>query len=534
MELGETLIISAAAIGASWLRMGIALFISTIFSLVVGILAGTNRKAERIIIPLLDILQSIPILGFFPLALYGFYTLVPFLGAEVAAIFLIFTSQAWNMTFAVYESVRVIGSELLESAKSLRLKTLDKIRYIYMPASTPRLFQNLQPSWSNGIFFLIGSEILSFGIAEVKLFGLGSVISEFVENGDSQAIMTLLSMLIITAIATNFLVFTPLAGLTERRRAKMPQQGAIASSGSGGISGRIPLRPNVQGILKIPHPNIELHKAIAGITRRVSTHWSLLRGIVFFALTAFISVAIISRTADIGRVFNDLLAALIEIGPLNLVMATLYSLLRVAIGVTISIAWSLPVALLIFRSRRASAVVTTAFQVIASIPFTILYPIISSMLPSTDETRALILVLMATQWYVFFQVLGGLRNIPPEEMEIAAMYRLSYFDRLRYLYLWRVLPALVTGCVVAAGGAWNALVIAERIVLGNIREEVSAPGLGKLLSIVVESGDLASTVLIILVMSAVIVGLNRGLWKRLYDLVVSKLRTEEERDHGYA
>ena len=535
MELGETLLVSAAAIGASWLRMGIALTISIIFSLAVGILAGTNKRAERLIIPLLDILQSIPILGFFPLALYGFYSLIPFLGAELASIFLIFTSQVWNMTFAVYESTRVIGSELLESARSMRLTVLDRMRYIYVPASMPRLLQNLQPSWSNGIFFLVGSEILTFGRADITLFGLGSLISDFVEAGDTRAVLTLLTLLVVAAVLTNLLVFNPLTGLTERRRSKgRGQVGSHPSPPARGIVGWISLRSGVQVMSKIPHPNIELHKAIAGITRRVSTHWSLLRGLVFFALTALVSVAAISRTADLGQVLNDLAVALLEIGPLNLLMATLYSLLRVTAGVLASIAWSLPVALLIFRSRRGSAAVTTAFQIAASIPVTILYPVISSVLPSADELRALVLVLMATQWYVFFQVLGGLRNIPPEELEIAEMYRLSYLDRLRYLYLWRAMPALVTGCVVAAGGAWNALVIAERIVLGNIREEVSAPGLGKLLSIMVEKGDLYSIIIIVLVMAAVIVGLNRGLWKRLYDLVVSRLRTEDVKEHGYA
>lgn len=512
--------------------MGVALAISVGFSLVVGIVAGTSRHAERVIIPLLDILQSIPILGFFPIALYGFYTFMPVLGAEIASIFLVFTSQVWNITFAVYESTKVIGSDLMESARSMRLSFMDRVRYIYIPASIPRVMQNLQPSWSNGIFFLVGSEILSLGQSGVNLFGLGSVISEFTERSDMSGVLILLTLLVIAAVATNVLVFIPLAGLTEKKRSSQ-------TTAETQVTGRstvplVKLWAGFRWVTKVPHHNIEIHKAIAGITKKVTGHWSILRNIVFFTILTLVLLATTTNTTDVIKTLEDLRNALATIGPVNLLTSTAYSLLRVAAGVAASIAWSLPVALLIFRSRRLTGAVTTLFQVLASIPVTILYPVISSALPQTDELRALILVLMATQWYVFFQVLGGLRNIPSEEMEVADMCRLGYLDRLRYLYLWRAMPAIVTGCVVAAGGAWNALVIAERIVIGDIREEISAPGLGKLLSIEVERGDIASVVIIVLVMSAVIVALNRGLWKRLYDLVVSKLRTEDVREYGYA
>ena len=529
----DTILVAAAALGASWLRMGIALVISALFSLAVGIAGGTSRKAEKIIVPVLDILQSIPILGFFPLALYGFYSISPVIGAEIASIFLIFTSQAWNMTFAVYESTRVIGLDLLESARSMRLGYLDRLRYIYIPASLPRLLQNLQPSWSNGIFFLVGSEILTFGSIDVNLFGLGSVVAQFVETGDTFGITVTLSMLVAASIATNLLVFLPLAGLSGTRRGKethlartsfpavFERASKILTSGFG-----------LKHVVRLEHPNIELQRAIAGITKKVSLPWSLLRGLIFFSLLAIFSTAVISRGSDILNVMTNLYYAFLRLGPINIAEATVYSLIRVGIGLAISIGWSIPLALLIFRTSTASAAVTTAMQVASSIPVTILYPVISAWLPAVVEVKAILMILMATQWYVFFQVLGSLRNIPQDELEIVDIYRLRFVDKLRYLYFWRLLPALITGCVVAAGGAWNALVVAERIVIGNIREEVPTPGLGKLLSVYVERGDLPVVVIILLVMSSVVVGLNRGLWKRLYDLVVLRLKAEDGGGHG--
>jgi NitT/TauT family transport system permease protein len=171
--------------------------------------------------------------------------------------------------------------------------------------------------------------------------------------------------------------------------------------------------------------------------------------------------------------------------------------------------------------------IPTLFQVIASIPATIVYPIFANTLADVPELRAFILVVAASQWYVFFQVLAGVRGVPVVEEDVSRLLGLSFADRVRFVYLPRALPSLITGCITAAGGAWNALVVAERLDLGNVVAETELPGLGKLLSIYTYEGNLAAIVVVITVMASVIVLMNRLFWKALYDYAVSKLKIEE-------
>lgn len=515
MDFAGIFLLSFLAIAASYVRMAVALVFSVLFSLAVGIAAATNRTVEKIVIPLLDIFQSIPILGFFPVAIQLFYAAIPVLGAELAAIFLIFTSQVWNITFAVYESTRFIQGELLDTAKALRIGLVDRLRYLYIPACLPRVVRNFQPSWANGMFFLVGSEILTFGETELQLFGLGTLVSDFAVAGNVTGIITALVLLIITTTLINLYVFIPLNNFFEapvRRLSKLSQR--------LGFLRRL-AQPHFP---HLPHmPFFEYHKAVSGLASKLTVYGSLLRNLVFFALGGIVVVFLVTGGDEF---FENIITAYNTIGIETLAYSSLYSFLRVMAAVCFSVAWSVPAALAVARKPELSATVSTVFQVIASIPVTVVYPLVAEWLADQPELRAFIMIIAATQWYVFFQVLAGLRNIPPVELELVDLLQLKTWDKVKTVYLPRATPALITGCITAAGGAWNGLVVAERLVLGDIVAETELPGLGKLLSELTYAGDLVGSIAVLVTMSSIIALMNRLFWKRLYDAIASKLKIE--------
>lgn len=517
MNFIDVIWVSLLAIAASYARMTVALFFSVIFSLAVGIAAGTNRAFERIAIPILDILQSIPILGFFPVAIQLFYAAVPLLGAELAAVFLIFTSQTWNITFAVYESTRFIQTELLDTAKFLRINLVERLRYLFIPSCLPRVVRNFQPSWANGMFFLVGSEILTFGETELRLFGLGTLVSQFAVEGNMTGMVTVLLLLVFTTVLINLFVFIPLNSFFEtpfrRPTRKIERLGVLTK------------------IIKPPKPQIpiniftffEYNKAVTELVKRLTIPSSVLRNIAFFAVGGMTLALLVTG----GNEFLErLIAAFERIGVDTIAYSSLFSFGRVMAAVGFSVAWSLPAAMAIARKPELSATVSTIFQVIASIPVTVVYPLIAESLAAEPELRAFLMIIAATQWYVFFQVLAGLRAIPQTELEVADLLQLKTWDKVRMVYLPRATPALITGCITAAGGAWNGLVVAERLVLGEVVTETDLPGLGKLLSRLTYAGDLLGSIAVIIVMSAIIVLMNRLFWKRLYDMMASKLKIE--------
>lgn len=512
----------AAALTASWLRMGIALLFSVFFSIVVGVVTATNRYFEKVVIPVLDILQSIPILGFFPIALAFFYRLSPVIGGELAAIFLVFTSQVWNITFAVYESTKLISGELLDTARALRMSLFEKFRYIYIPATFPRIAQNLQPSWANGIFFLVGSEIISFGENEVRLFGLGTVVADFTLKGDTVGIGLTLLLLVAATVLTNLFVFTPLIEATQPRWRPVGRFSSLVNPFRKLLGGAV-RAVRIQPLLAFA----EYHTPVSGLVKKLSPIPSIARGLAFFITVGVVLGLIVSGGEAIFGRFMLFASTLDQIGVGTLGLATLYSLLRVSAAVGFALLWSLPVSILLAHKRRLSTTLPAAFQVIASIPATIIYPIFANLLADHPELRAFILVVAASQWYVFFQVLAGIRGVPAVEEDVSRLLGLGLAERVRLVYLPRALPSIITGCLTAAGGAWNGLVVAERLVLSDFVAETELPGLGKLLSIYTYEGNLAASIVVITVMASAIVLMNRLFWKALYDLAVSKLKIEE-------
>jgi NitT/TauT family transport system permease protein len=513
----EELLTILVAVGISWARMTAALIISIIFSLCVGILAAVDRVAEKIIIPVLDILQSIPILSFFPIALYAFIIIHPVIGPELAAIFLIFTSQAWNITFGVYKNVRLIPLELLEASKALDLSLWRRLSSLYIPAAFPGIASNLPPSWANGLYFLVACEIISIGEVEWSLPGIGTLSTSYIMAGRMIEFIMSLAAVVAAVILTNLLVFIPLMRLSERykfeeRAAEIPR--VWIEKVSGWLS-RVARRISFS-----VSPRITLFE--------LRIPWKASRILLIAVLT--IMVALLGHSIS-GRVSaevtlawaQDVVEAFQRLGVVDPLVMIGFSLARVSAAVAFGLLWTLPVAILIYEKRTLEKILIPPFQVIASFPATLILPLIAKTVMDLGlplELGAFLMILLGTQWYLLFFLLDGLRSIPYEEEEVCKALAMTRLQKLRHLYLPRILPSLIMGLIVCFGGGWNTLVIAERAVLGGFTWDLRAPGIGRMLSIAVDEGDLALLIAATIWMAGFIVLLNRLLWRRLYEKAV--------------
>ncbi|MCS7126570.1 MAG: ABC transporter permease subunit [Aigarchaeota archaeon] len=503
--------------------MSIALIISTIFSIIVGIAAAVNKTLEKIIIPILDILQSIPILGFFPVALYAFIALHPIIGAEIATIFLIFTSQAWNITFGVYESIKIIPMENLEVVNLLRFDIFKRMRYLYIPASFPKIFANLPSSWANGLYFLVACEIITIGEAEYKLFGIGSLTVELITSRMIyEAIIALLTVAVLV-ILMNLLVFIPLIRISARYRFE-----TYATEIPHAWFEKI-LRPFSVPVKIIPRrPRFSEHWEISTRIRTLIISMGRYKRPVTI-LAVVMAIVILACTFNIDNlVYVSLMLfnGFQRLGVIEPLTMLGYSLLRVFTALLITLGWTIPLSIILYEKNTLEKILLPAFQVLASFPATLLIPFIMNFIMETKlmkEFGALIIILLGTQWYLLFSLRGALSIIPREEEELSRLLRMSRMEKLWYLYLPRMSPSMVTGCIVTVGGAWNTLVIAERTVLDHIVWEVENPGIGKMLNLATYLGDIELLIASTIWMALFIVLLNRFFWRRIYEIVVRRL-----------
>lgn len=516
MEAGVLWLI-VAALAASWARMTVALLVSVAFSIVVGVAAGSSRLLEKILIPVLDILQSIPILSFFPLALYFFVILHPVIGPELAAIFLIFTCQAWNIAFGVYRCVGTIPPELVEASSALGLSRWKRITSLYIPAAFPGIVNNLPASWANGLYFLVASEIITIGEARWSLFGIGTLSTSYILAGKVAEFAATLAAVFTAVILTDLLVFIPLMRLGERykfeeRAAEVPRVWIEkVSSWLSWVVKRV---------------SFSLSPRISSI--EITIPGSMARALLAAALAAVAALFIHNIS---GRIppettvtwAQDLMEGFQRLGIIDPLVMIGFSLARVSTAVAFSLLWTMPVAILIYEKKIVEKILVPLFQVIGAFPATLLLPLIAKTIIDTGlplELGTFLMILLGTQWYMVFFLLDGLKSIPYDEEEFCRALSMNRMQKLRHLFFPRMLPSLIMGCIVTFGGGWNTLVIAERVVLGEFTWDLGSPGIGRMLSIAVEKGDLALLIALTVWMAGFIVLMNRLLWRRLYERAV--------------
>ncbi len=502
-------------------RLSVAYAFAVLMALATGQLAARSRFARRLILPTLDVLQSVPILGFFPAAVSVFIGLFggSALGVEAAAIFLIFTSMFWNLAFGVYESLITLPDDVRLAADQFGLRGPLRWTRLILPAVVPSLAYNSILSWANGWYFLLASEIIAAGPARYTLPGLGSYLGEAISAGRTDQLLRGLLALVGTVIAMHLLVWSPVE--TWAQRYHMDESGD--RPGTPRIARLLARSRIVRGLGRaVVFPAAQRLLGLAG--RLLALPGRL--GPVFAVSIGLGVLTLCARTAGkMARLFADrpLSAETLAI-PLSLLL----SLLRVGAGVALAVALALPLAYFTFRRARVRQVALSVLEVLGAIPATAFFPLILLAMVRFDfgmNLASILLVLTGTFFYVMFNVLSGASSIPKEMNEAAAILGLRggrYWSRV---FVPAVLPSLVTGCVTAWGGGWNAIIFSEYVVAGG--KTYSVRGIGATLDRATwVSGDSQVMVASLASMVLLVVLVNRLFWDPLYQHVATRYKMD--------
>ena len=490
-------------------------------ALATGHLAARSAFARRIILPTLDVLQSVPILGFFPAAVAVFIGVFGHsaLGVEAAAIFLIFTSMFWNLAFGVYESLITIPEQLRMAADQFGLRGPLRWSRLLLPAAVPTFVYNSMLSWSNGWYFLIASEIIAVGKARYTLPGLGSYLGNAITHGRTdQMVLALLSLLAVT-IGTHLLVWSPLE--TWAQRFHIDESGA---------------RPRTPRIVRLlSHSRIArwiLNKVILPASQHTLAVTGRLMDMTARLGTAAAigsALSLLVVLALVGYYLYELVTA----SPLSaearrIPFSLALSFLRVGIGVVLAVVVAVPLAYVTYRRPRVRAVTLSVLEILGSVPAVAFFPLIAVMmlrLRLPMDVGAILLVLTGTFFYVMFNVLSGATAIPKEMNEAASSLGLTGFHYLRRVFVPAILPSLVTGCVTAWGGGWNAIIFSEYVVAAG--RTYSVRGIGATLDrATYVTGDLQVIALSLITMVGLVILVNRVFWDPLYQHVAVRYKLE--------
>ncbi|MDQ1131085.1 ABC transporter permease subunit [Microbacterium sp. SORGH_AS_0888] len=501
----------------SLLRMFIALGISTVFTFVYATIAARSRRAEKIMLPALDVLQSVPVLGFLSITLSIWLTLFPGteLGVECASIFAIFTSQAWNMTFAFYQTLVTQPRELDEAARILRLTRWQRFWRMDVPYGTIPLVWNDMMSFGGGWFFLIASEVISVNNHVYALPGIGSYVAAASQQQELGRMLLAIAVMIVMVVGVNFLFWRPLTAWAERFRTG----DTVGADRQRSLVLDLVRRSVVPGaVARVLRP---VGAALDGATRPFGRTGRPLRvnparrrvGDILFAVVvcALIAIGVARMLGYIGdHAGLDQFGVAAGLG--------LVTFARVLVVLVVGTLIWVPVGVWIGLSPRVTRFAQPIVQVLASFPANFLFPFITLALITTGVSLnigGILLMALGSQWYILFNVIAGASAIPNDLREAATSLRLSRWQKWRMLYGPAIFACWVTGGITAAGGAWNAAIVAEVVSYGD--QTLTAVGLGAYITQATAEGDFAKTLVGVTVMSIFVVGLNRLFWRRLYD-----------------
>jgi NitT/TauT family transport system permease protein len=517
--------------GYSLLRMVLAYLLALTFTLVYGHIAATNRRAAVVMIPLLDILQSIPILSFLPAVVLALVAAFPRsnVGLELASVLLIFTSQAWNMTFSFYHAARTLPKDLKEFSAVARLRPWQRFLKLEVPSSMIGLIWNSMMSWAGGWFFLMASEQFTLGKSSFQLPGLGSYLQLAAHTGNTGALFLGLFTLIALIILLDFCLWRPLVAWADKFKLEMnsdadaptsPVLNIIRNSALIHALSRRVFRPAGNLIARVlnrlqPLPG----EHIRGKPLQKSTTKGMTMPSVHQVTLSLLGV--VALAAVVLGVWNMVvLLAQVNIGTWgHLLLSAGATWLRTMAALAIGVAWTVPLGVVIGMSPRWSKRLQPLVQVVASIPATAIFPVLLPLLvalPGGLSLAAIILMLLGTQWYILFNVIAGAMAIPNDLKETTIIYHVTRWRRWRMLILPAIFPYLVTGMLTASGGAWNASIVSEYVQFKQ--QSVSTFGLGAEIAAAANAGNFSVLLAGTLLMVTVVILINRLLWKRLYSL----------------
>lgn len=519
--------------GRTLLRMWIAFGCSLLFTMGVGYAAAKSRVARAFILPALDVLQSVPVLGFLSATVTGFMALFPgsLLGVEFASIFAIFTSQVWNMTFGFYHSMVTIPTDLQEAATTFRLNRWQRFTTVEVPASVHSLLWNSMMSFGGGWFFVAQSEAISVMNKNIKLPGLGSYMASAVERGDNVAALWAVIAMLVVIIGSDQLIWRPFLAWADRFKIELtPGSGNAPTSWVYDLlrgsyifiwlneNVGYPTREFISNVThRIPLPNISLgrHRESTGQIFRKVMGIGLALWCGYYALKGVI--------AGIAAVHDHVPPA----EWLHILWLGVLTLLRVvAMTVIATLIWT-PVGVWMGFRPNVARFAQPIAQIAASFPVNMTFPFVVGLFVARHVPMnwgSILLIAMGTQWYVLFNVIAGAMAIPNDLKEAARTYGLKGWNLWRTLIIPAIFPFWVTGACTAAGGAWNASIVAEIAQWGT--NTLKADGLGAYIADVTQRGDTPLIISSIAVMSLFVVLMNKLLWRRLYGLAERRFRLD--------
>ena len=508
------------------LRMFAAILASLAFTFVVATLAAKSRKAELVIVPALDVLQSVPVLGFLTFTFVFFMELFPGsqLGAECAAIFAVFTAQAWNMAFSFYQSLRTIPRDLDEVSRHFRLSPWLRFWRLEAPFAAPGLIWNTMMSMSGGWFFVVASEAITVGSTSIKLPGIGSWLAIAIDRKDIAAVAMAVAAMALVILAYDQLLFRAIVAWADKFRFEQTAAQQRPRSWVYDLVRRTrllrrmltPIARVFSGLARLRFP------AFGNSRERAIPGW------VGKASDILWVVLLLAAASYSGWVAIDYLRT--TLGPDDVVGAVglgLLTLARVVVLIGIaSLIW-VPIGVWIGLRPWAAEVVQPMAQFLAAFPANVLFPMVVVAIVAwrlNPDIWLSPLMVLGTQWYILFNVVAGASAFPTDLREVSRLYRLRSWQWWRKVILPGILPYYVTGALTASGGCWNASIIAEVANWGDIKLE--AAGLGAFIAGATEAGDYPRVVLGIVVMAVFVVLLNRLLWRRLYTIAERRTRLD--------
>jgi NitT/TauT family transport system permease protein len=506
------------------LRMLVAMALSLLFTFTYATLAARSRRAERILVPLLDILQSVPILGFISVTVVFFMALAPgkVLGAEFAAIFAIFTSQAWNMAFSFYQSLRTVPTELTEASRNFRFSPWMSFWRIDVPFAMPQLIWNMMMSMSGSWFFVVASEAISVGNTTVTLPGVGSYIALAIQQQNLHAVMWAIFTMLVVILIYDQILFRPLVAWADRFRFEQEPGAIVPGSWVLNVLRRSRMVDRLthpfgtlwrRTLIGHPPDSIETVKPVSQSSHGgwIAFQWGLIvvavTGLVLWQSASFLIEGI--TLSDVGTVL----------------LLGFYTLIRVMVLIALATVIWVPIGVWVGTRPYATLVVQPIAQFLAAFPANVVFPIVVSGIVAwkLDPNIWLSpLMVLGTQWYILFNVIAGASAIPAELRSAGANFRVRGWLWWRRIALPAVMPYYVTGAITASGGSWNASIVAEVASWGN--EHLEAKGLGAYIAQQTDAGDFHRIVLGIVVMSLYVVLINRILWRPLYQYAERKFR----------
>jgi NitT/TauT family transport system permease protein len=507
------------------MRMLLAIVCSIIFTFIYAALAAKSRRAEMVLIPLLDILQSVPILGFLTFTVVFFMNLFPgrVFGAELACVFAIFTSQAWNMTFSMYQSMRNVPKDLEEASQSFHLSGWQRFWRLDVPFAMPGLIWNTMMSMSGGWFFVVASEAITVGNTTVTLPGIGSYVALGIEKQNLPAIGYAILTMLLVIIAYDQLLFRPVVAWADKFRFEQ------TASASAPTSWMLDLFRRTKALRALSLPFAALNKIISNLHITVPAPWkiatrghrqpsrlidALWLGIIV-ASTGYAAWRIyqyLSATLNLSDVFSAFGYGLITLARV-VVLIALATLIWVPIGVWIGL-----------RPKLAERVQPLA-QFLAAFPANLAFPVFVVMIVRYHLSANIWLsplMILGTQWYILFNVIAGASAFPSDLREAASSLHLKGWRWWVKVVLPGIFPYYITGAITASGGSWNASIVAEVASWGNTH--LSATGLGAYIANATENGDFPRVVLGIAIMCILVTLFNRLLWRPLYAFGERRLR----------